>query len=33
MRNVDEGERGVEKDLGGVKNVVDVSRSGSSGEE
>ena len=33
MRDVDEVERSVEEDLGGLKNVVDVRRSGSSGEE
>ena len=33
MRDVDEVERGVEEDLGGLKNVVDVRRSGSSSEE
>jgi len=33
VRNVDEVERSVEEGLGGPKNVVDVGRSGSSGEE
>jgi len=33
VRDVDEVERSVEEDLGGLKNVVDVRRSGSSGEE
>jgi len=32
-KDVDEGERGVEEDLGGLKNVVDVRGGGSSGEE
>lgn len=31
--DVNEGERGVEKDLSGLKNVVYVRWSGSSGEE
>jgi len=31
--NADEGKKGVEEDLGGLKGVVDVRRSGSGGEE